>query len=129
MANHTENLNIRLCLAAVALLACLATGCQQRGLAQKRMEARLAGINETAETLAKREQKSPQRLAHAADFVDRDVRKDADALGRDFARVKAYLDRDLRRWQERQPEYWDKTERILRGKPETIERTAILLFI
>ncbi|MCH7872923.1 MAG: hypothetical protein IID33_14610, partial [Planctomycetes bacterium] len=43
--------------------------------------------------------------------------------------VHDYVDRDFRRWEERQPAYRSTFERlILRGKPENIEPTAIILF-
>ncbi|HUU99113.1 MAG TPA: hypothetical protein VM487_25550 [Phycisphaerae bacterium] len=110
-------------------LAIGVTGCRHEPLAQRRLAMRWDNIRTTTERITDREAQSPQRLARAAEFTRDDLRRHAIAFERDLHGVAAYLERDLRRWQESQPTYWRETGRLLRGKPETIERTAIILFL
>jgi hypothetical protein len=105
------------------------SGCRHEPLAQRRLATRWDNIRTTTERITDREAESPQRLARAAEFIGNDLRHHATAFEHDLHGVAAYLERDLRRWQESQPTYWRATGRILRGKPETTERTAIILFL
>lgn len=110
-------------------LAIGVTACRHEPLAQRRLAMRWDNIRTTTERIADREAESPQRLTRAAEFIGDNLRRHATAFERDLHGVAAYLERDLRRWQESQSTYWRETGRILRGKPETIERTAIILFL
>jgi len=110
-------------------LAIGVTACRQEPLAQRRLALRWDNIRTTTERIADREAESPQRLTRAAEFIRDDLRRHATAFEHDLHGVAAYLERDLRRWQESQPTYWRETGRLLSGKPETIERTAIILFL
>ena len=110
-------------------LAIGVSGCRHEPLAQQRLATRWDNIRTTTEKIADREAENPQRLTRAAEFIRDNLHHHATAFERDLHRVGAYLERDLRRWQENQPAYWREGGRILLGKPETIERTAIILFL
>jgi hypothetical protein len=110
-------------------LAIGVSGCRYEPLAQRRLAMRWDNIRTTTERITDREAENPQRLTRAAEFIRDDLHRHATAFEHDLHGVAAYLERDLRRWQESQPTYWRETGRLLRGKPETIERTAIILFL
>ncbi|MBU0639055.1 MAG: hypothetical protein KKB50_09340 [Planctomycetes bacterium] len=116
-------------LVAAALVAVLNSGCQQRQHAEDRVQARWEGIGRTWETYVAREADSPPHLHRADRYIRQRLSRDARAAERDFRQVEVYLERDLRRWRERQPIYRNKAAELLRGKPETIEHTAIHLFL
>jgi hypothetical protein len=110
-------------------LAIGVSGCRHEPLAQHRLATRWDNIRTTTEKIADREAENPRRLARAAEFIADNLQHHAAALERDLLGAAAYLERDLRRWHESQPTYWREAGRILLGKPETIERTAIILFL
>jgi hypothetical protein len=119
-------------LAVVTLLAAgvavLTAGCRSEPLAKRRLATRCDSLWTTAERIADREAGSSRRLAKTTGLIPQRLRRDARALPRDLRWIGTYLERDLRGWQENQPRYWREAGRILRGQPETIERTAIVLF-
>jgi len=118
---------IRVALTALAGLAALA-GCRNPQ-AERRLAEREASLRWTAHAWADREQPAPQRLRADAEFMRNNIDRDARLLDRDVRAFRAYLEYDLRRFQERQPEYRRKIDEILRGQPEHIERTAIIMFL
>gem|GEM_PF-1909670 len=108
--------------------ALLATGCQPSSLASRRVQARLERVSDTAQTWAAREQSRPDKLQRAAEFIDRDLRQNAERLRRDGQYVVQWQARNVTHWRARQPVYRDKAAQLLWGKPERIERSAIILF-
>ena len=104
-------------------------GCQQENLAQQRVQRREQSIGRTAEALVKQEQVRPSKLAKVGPYADHEIRRDTEYLSRDLGTAQRILERDLRRFQERKPRYLDETGKQLWGKPETIERNAVLLFL
>ncbi|MCA9243703.1 MAG: hypothetical protein KDA32_07120 [Phycisphaerales bacterium] len=62
----------------------------------------------------------------AADDISRDRNEDLPA---NLGRLQYELDRDIGRFQDRQQIYRRDFEELMRRKPETIEETAILLFL
>lgn len=97
--------------------------------AQRRLEDRGASLRFVVNALAKREAESPAKLRAAADFIVRDIARDAQRTSQNATEVEAYLRRDLERWIEHQDDYLREAARILWGQPEAIPRTAIILFL
>ncbi len=113
---------------ALALLGlCAAAGCDSP-LARQRTADRERSLKWTVGTLAERERKSPERLQHDFEYIKREESKREQLFARDLAQAKAYIDFDIRRWQERQDDYAKEIWEQLRGKPENLERNAIILF-
>ena len=116
--------------AAVGGLAalCFSTGCRHADLADERYERRVASLHRTTDAYLDRESRSPRRLARAGDFINERLRQKSRATRQNFREFHAYVERDLRRWKANQPRYRKDIARFFRGKPENIERTAIILF-
>lgn len=110
-----------------AMLAAV-VGCQPERLAQSRMERRGANLRWAAGKLADREQKSVVWLDRDWRYIQDRLELDAARTDRDLAELDSMIRRDIDRWNARQPVYLREAERILRGKPENIEPTAIWLF-
>lgn len=117
-------------IAALGVLAalCYSTGCRQADLADERYQRRVASLHRTTDAYLDRESKSPQRLARAGDTIDEKLKQKSRATRQNFRELHAYIERDLRRWERNQPRYRKDIARFFRGKPENIERTAIILF-
>ena len=113
----------RALLALAGLVALV--GCHNPA-AQRRMAARQRSLQTTADVLTHRERIGVQRLQRAADFIREDVNRDKREFRRDLRALKAHLEVDLRRWQERQGSYREKLGEIFGGRPENIEPTVIL---
>lgn len=114
-------------LLPLALLAANA-GCRHHDLAAGRLEARQAKLHQTAETWAQTEQSRPSRLARTAQHGVWYFQHQAEELDRNLSGAARYLERDLRRWRDRQRVYREKALDLLYGKPERIEPNAIILF-
>ncbi len=115
-------------LALLALGIAAALGCEPSPMAQRRTQMRLNNLHETGTMLAQSEQRRPANLREDMDWVkreqqhrDRDLKDSAAWFGQLFQR-------DVEHFKAQQPEYRREIERIFRGKPETIEDTAIILF-
>ena len=76
-----------------------------------------------------REGDAGRRLERDAEFIRKDVQRDELKFHRDLRMLEAYLRFDLQRWQDRQPLYRERIGEILRGKPEQIEPSAIVMFL
>ena len=104
------------------------TACQHPA-AQRRLTTRARSFQLTAQTFAHRERTADQRLQRLAELVRRNVKRDGVELERDLRALRAYLEDDLRRWQERQSEYHHKLGEIFGGEPENLEHTIIIMFM
>ncbi len=107
---------------------CYSTGCRRADRADERYQRRVASLHRTTDAYLDRESKSPQRLARAGDTIDEKLKQKSRATRQNFRELHAYIERDLRRWERNQPRYRKDIARFFRGKPENIERTAIILF-
>jgi len=118
----------RIATVAIAAVAGLATGCQHNQFAERQAAIRVEKLGRTAETWAAAEQSRPARLdrmvRHAAWYFD----NQAVEFNRNLRGAGWYLKRDLDRAGCRLPAYGEEALRILYGKPERIERNAIILF-
>lgn len=114
-----------LCLSAVLAAA---PGCQPQRLAQERLSYRARQSEWAAGTLAAREQRSAVLVDRDLRFLQERLELDAVRTERDMAELDRLIRRDIDRWNARQPAYRRELQRILRGKPEQIESTAIWLF-
>jgi hypothetical protein len=97
--------------------------------AERQLAARGRSLRWTADTLAYREVLAGKRLQHSAEFIRQDVQHDARQLDHDLRVLQGYLEFDLRRFSERQRVYLEKTGQMLWGKPQNVERAAIVLFL
>jgi hypothetical protein len=120
----------RLLPLAGALIGMLVAGegCRHADLAERRLARRCDGMAHTVNTAAKREGGREQRLAHTFDKIDKGVRRHAEASSANVGRIETRWRRQWQRWFRRQPAYWNAVHRFLAGKPDHIERNAILLF-
>lgn len=114
---------VGLALASLALTA----GCDNP-LARQRIEQRQSSLNWTANALAWRECEAPERLQRDFEFIKQNEQAHAEMFARDLRYIQDWFEYDVRRWRERQDDYWAKIAEILRGKPEKLEDTAIILF-
>ncbi len=113
-----------LCLAAVWA----GTGCQSQRLAQSRLDRRAGNLRWTADRLADREQRNADWIHRDLQYIRDRLQLDAVRTERNFVELDRWIQRDVDRWIDRQPVYRREIERILRGKPERIEPTAVWLF-
>jgi hypothetical protein len=118
----------RIAAVAVAAAAGLATGCQHKQFAERQAAIRVEKLRRTAEIWAAAEQSRPTRLdrmvQHAAWYFD----NQAVEFDRNLRGAGWYLKRDVDRAGYRLPAYGEEALRILYGKPQQIERNAIILF-
>lgn len=116
--------------AALALTALLGVGaCRHADLAERRLALRRQGMARSVATAAKCESWRPRRLAHTLNALRQGARRDTESSRANLKEINAYWRREWRRWRERQPAYRDRARRVLLGKPERIERHAIVLFL
>jgi hypothetical protein len=119
-----------LLMAAGVLLGALvgATGCRHADLAEQRLAMRCERVARTVDTARKRESHRPRRLARTLNEIDRSVRRHARASRVNADEIERYWQRDAQRWLKRQSLYRREAGRVLRGKPDRIERNVIILF-
>jgi hypothetical protein len=119
----------RLGIGLIALAGLVAPiGCGNRAVEQ-RLARRADSLKWTADTLAWREVHSGDRLRHDVEFVGQDMRHDVQQLQYDAQMLQTYLQYDLRRFGERQEMYRGKVEEIIRGEPEQLGPTLIIMFL
>ena len=98
--------------------------------AERAIQTREHRLLETLEVArseeARRDPQMRYTLNLAADDISRDRNEDLPA---NLGRLQYELDRDIGRFQDRQQIYRRDFEELMRRKPETIEETAILLFL
>jgi hypothetical protein len=105
----------------------LAAGCDNP-LACQRIAQRQCSLKWTADALAYRECVAPERLKRDFEFIKQDEQTHREMFARDLCQIQARFDYDVQRWQERQCDYLRYFEEMLRGEPESLESTAIILF-
>lgn len=118
----------RTILGCVWLLA-VASGCQHQDLAERRARMRRDSIARTVSTIVRGEATRPARIERTIAAIDRRARRDARNTALGGERIGDYIERNFRRWRERQRDYREGINRhFLRRRPENIEPTAIILF-
>ena len=112
---------------AAALAA--VTGCQHQQMAERRAQMRRDNVDYVVDSIVRSEASRPGRVDNTVGLIERRWRLDVENTRRNGELVHEYFERDFQRWEDRQPAYRSAIERlILRGKPENIEPTAIILF-
>ncbi|HMQ16524.1 MAG TPA: hypothetical protein PKC49_11165 [Phycisphaerae bacterium] len=104
-------------------------GCTEQSRAQRRLAERERSAQFAVSAIAKRESESPGNLRKAARVIADDLKRDANRTIANVGGIQDYLRRDLQRWIDSQDDYRREAGRSLRGQPEIIERTAVILFL
>lgn len=89
---------------------------------------RTDNLERTATAFADSEGRRPANLQRSLDYIPMSLERDVERFERSTNYAKFLWDRELQRFQERQPTYLEETGRILWGKPQNIERNAIIMF-
>lgn len=135
LASQTSTRSGGLGLLSLALLAaagCAATETHDRGhpsIADKRWNARTAGMQETLGIAAESESRRPEQTARAFRYIGDAIDRDVESLGRNAAWFGDMAADDINRFLSRQPDYLNEASDILRGKAEDIAPHAIILFL
>ena len=103
-------------------------GCDTLPGGDRRMRMRTDGLRETVGIWSKVEQERPARLRRAAEFIAADLNRQAVAFERNAREAERLAERDVQRFQDRQPLYRDTAGRILWGKPQQIPPEIPILF-
>ena len=85
-------------------------------------------MERTASMWARSEQSRPQRFTSDFEYVPAWLQRQGNQLQRNGLEATRLGERDVDRFRDRRQLYLDETARILRGKPEQIEREAVTLF-
>jgi len=112
--------------AAALLLAAL--GCRHQELARRELQLRADSGRRTFDLAVRHERSRPQHLRQTAEAIRSSDARRAKACRDNAKELAAYSHRQWERWQQRQPAYWRELRRLTAGKPDRIERNAILLF-
>jgi len=111
-----------------AALALGATGCQNQKLAEQRSRTRIERLEHTTQIWAASERGRPaktvQMLRHGEWYIQHQT-EELDRNGREAGRL---IEREFRRPEDRGPALGEWGLKLLYGKPERIERNAIILF-
>ncbi len=98
--------------------------------ADRAIALRTARLQDTVDIAKKEETRREPQMAYTLNLAREDIERDRDAdLPSNVKLLSDRLDDDIERFEERQPRYRKDTLDVLRGKPETIEETAIKLFL
>jgi len=108
-------------------LAGASVGCQNADFAERRLAMRDESLRWTADVWAKSEESRPEQLQTALAYIPANEERHAEALDWDAREARRLLRDDVDRWQQRQPLYWKEVGRILWGRPDEIERNAIIM--
>lgn len=103
-------------------------GCQHSDYADRRLEHRLAGAERTLKAWQDSEASRPGKLERDFQYVGKEFQERSQKFDRSIRGAGEYLARDVKRFEARQEDYRHEIWRILWGKPETIEKTAIDMF-
>ena len=116
-------------VSVMAALLMSATGCQHQDLAERQARMRRDNIARTVSAIVRSEASRPARIERTIAAIDRRMQRDAQNTALNGERVGSYIERNFRRWRERQRDYGEGINRhFLRRRPENIEPTAIILF-
>lgn len=114
---------------ALALLAAVGlTGCAERRLLEQEADYRRTSMAWTAGSLLQREQRSAPNLGVDARYIAWRLDHDVHQTSEDVVLIGKYIQQDIDRFIMRQPDYRREIEWQLRGRPEKLERNAILMF-
>ncbi len=119
---------LRIGCALVWLLPVTLAGCQHADLAQERAERRMTRLGTAPKLWAESESSRPRRLAHSAEYVAWYFEHEVDCFDHNLDNAGMLIERDVRRGGERLPRDGAKALELMYGKPERIERNAIILF-
>lgn len=111
--------------------ASLLTACESPGgspILRQRAREREEGVRTTVDIWARAEQPRPDRLEYAVVWIGRDFERRGELLERDIQGVGQWFQRDVDKLPTRAASWERAAGSILWGNPETIERTAIVLF-
>lgn len=111
------------------LLAIASLGCETSSLAERRVQTREDRMNDTLTRWGNSIASRPERLDRTLSHIDRREREYAEKFRRSIEGVGRWYERDVEHMKFREPDYKRKLNEILRGKPENIERSAVILFI
>lgn len=120
----------RTAVLSASFLAWIAlTGCAHSDYASRRLEQRGAGMERTLETLTRSEAERPAQLNRGLRLAaEAETRERPKKLARELRGAEEILRHDARRFDERQQAYVREIMRLLWGKPELIEKTAVDMF-
>jgi hypothetical protein len=110
------------------LLLLATVGCQQTRFADERLAMRGDNLGQTCSAVERSEQRRPRQLARTTDRAAARVARARSAARENAAELEQVRRRRWERWNERGPDYAWHVLRILGGRPERIERNAIILF-
>lgn len=113
---------------ACAVILAFTAGCRHEDFARDRLEMRGGHIAEVADTVARSETRRPMVLDRTTDRIRETIAIDVRRMPRNQRALEDYARHDWTRLRSRSPEYRRNAERILWGRPDTIERNAISLF-
>lgn len=118
-------------IAAAALLvgaAVFLAGCETSPAAKRRLQMREERFARTVDTWARSEAGRPAKVERDIAFVEQNLERQAVRLERAIHWVETWPARDVKRFRDRGPLYLDKAGKIMWGKPEGLEPTAITMF-
>ncbi len=117
-------------LAVMLALTLLGTpGCQHVGLADRRIDTRVATFQRTWSGFVRDEAQRPAGATRTLRTAQAEWVNSAARLERDRHELRRLWNADIERWNSRQPEYQRAAAELLRGQPERIEWLAIILFL
>jgi hypothetical protein len=120
---------VRWAAAPVALVGLAGLlGCQDP-LVRERLSDRQRTLRWTCDTLAYRETHAGERLHRTDEYVRDNWQRDVANTRRDASAVRAYIEFDVQRFEERQSLYRDEALEILYGKPQNLRPMVILMFL
>jgi hypothetical protein len=101
-------------------------GCSDPQIAES-MARRRKNIQRTWEMRVDRESTGPERIARTRALIERQLARDARRTDENREVLRDYIDRDYRRWAEREHEYGRAIERQFAGRPERIPDTVRMI--
>ncbi|MBN2447014.1 MAG: hypothetical protein JXO22_09825 [Phycisphaerae bacterium] len=124
------------CVACLALTLLALVGCTtppkehawRYEHAQRVIEHRNQAVLYAPQRYIASEQSRPHKLMRTADQVGSAIALDVHRTSQLPDKIGHYLDRDIRRWCDKQPVYLMKAAQTLGGKPAVIPANAVMLF-
>ena len=121
---HHQRLGLAFVLATIVAGA---IGCHRGDLAARRTTMRGEQLGDTLSVIVESERKRPRKLTRSAEMLGAALSRDIRGAGATIEVIKRCLQRDRDRWLSDPPRYWPHARKLLEGKPENIERSAIIL--
>jgi len=114
-------------ITAGAVVSLLGTGCNDP-TARRMTAERQKRIPMWVGELARREQAGSAKVNAALKQAEQIWQTDVARTHRNGPKIETWVEDDLRRWHNRQRAYPTEIQRHVRGKPEKIQPTALLMF-